>query len=216
MLRMIFLIVLFFLSTRLIFSQELNWKHLNGPMGGTIGDFAIAANGDIYAGVYWQGWGHEGLYHSSDNGDSWNKVPSPSPDYDFNVYEIYVTKKDHIWIGNADHPDILHRSTNNGETWEIKKNGYIGVECWAIGENKNGILFAGNADGFGGIFKSTDDGENWEFSGNVYPLIIATDSNNVTYAGTFSGLYSTSDNGLSWTKNSFFENITVSSIIIDD
>jgi hypothetical protein len=210
---MIFKIIASLIFTGLIYSQGLNWNHLKGPMGGTIGDMAIATNGDIYAGVYWQAWGHEGLYRSTDNGDNWNKVTSPG--YDFIVYEIYVTKKGHIWIGNYSNPDLLHRSTDNGETWEIKKNGYTGTACWAIGENKDGILFAGNASGVG-MFKSTNDGENWQYSGNVKPLVIATDSNNVTFAGTFAGLYSTTDNGVTWIKNDFFQNFAVSTITVDE
>ena len=216
LLNILSLVIFFFITfliTYNIYPQQLVWHHLAGPMGGTIGDIAINSNGDIFAGVYWQGWGQEGLYRSTDKGVSWNKIETQF--YDFIVYDIYITRKGHIWIGNADNPDKLHRSTDNGLTWEVKKNGYGTSECWAIGENKEGILFAGNADG-GGIYRSTNEGDNWVYISNVSPLVIATDSNNVTYAGTFSGLYSTTDSGITWINDNFFQNIPVASILIDE
>ena len=125
LLNILSLVIFFFITfliTYNIYPQQLVWHHLAGPMGGTIGDIAINSNGDIFAGVYWQGWGQEGLYRSTDKGVSWNKIETQF--YDFIVYDIYITRKGHIWIGNADNPDKLYRSTDNGLTWEVKKNGY--------------------------------------------------------------------------------------------
>lgn len=108
----------------------------------------------------------------------------------------------------------IYRSTDNGVTWENKRNGYNTGECWAFGQSKDGVLFAGDGQ-YAKLYRSTDYGDNWEFSANLRPLVFATDSNNVVYVGTHGGLFATTDNGLTWAQNNFFSNIPVSSILID-
>lgn len=198
---------LFFLSS-FINSQEINWHTLNGPMGGVIGDIAINKQGVIFAGMY--PVYHNGLYKSIDNGDSWEKIKTQFED--FAVYSIYITKTGYIWVG-TDHQGLF-RSTDNGITWENKSNGFSTSECWAIGESKDGILFAGDAD-VGKLFRSTNYGDSWELSTNLAPLAFATDSNNTVYAGTFNGLYLTTDNGLTWSQNLSLPALPISSVLID-
>lgn len=206
----IFIIVMILSSLR--FAQQLSWKHLNGPMGGIIGDIVINSNGELFAGVYPFSLGYFGLYKSTDNGDSWNKIETQF--FDFPVYSIYITKNDHIWVG-TDHVDRIYLSTNNGETWEIKNNGYFTNECWAFGESNDGVLFAGDGQ-YNKIFRSTNYGDDWELSTELRPYAFETDSNNIVYTGTATGLFSTTDNGLAWKQDDFLNNIAVSSILIDE
>jgi photosystem II stability/assembly factor-like uncharacterized protein len=180
-------------------------------MGGIIGGMDITSNGDIYAGVYPFMVYYTGLYKSTDNGDSWNKIKNQFED--FQVFSVYVTQSDHIWVG-TDYQGVLYRSTDNGQTWENKNNGFGGYEGWAIGESKDGVLFAGDANG-GGLYRSTDNGDNWVFSANILVLAFAVDSNNVVYAGSFNGLYSSSDNGITWIQDNFLSGFVVSTVIVD-
>ena len=205
------IIFLILLLPNLSFAQQLVWKHTGGPMGGIIGDIAINSKGDIYAGAYPSWIYYSGLYKSTDNGDSWNKVETQFED--FQVYAIYITKEDHIWVG-TNFQGKIYRSTDNGQTWENKSNGYNSGECWAFGESKDGVLFAGDGQ-YVNLYRSTDNGENWKFSANLRPLVFATDSNNIVYAGTHDGLFATTDNGLTWAENNFFSNIPVSTVLID-
>jgi photosystem II stability/assembly factor-like uncharacterized protein len=193
------------------FAQQIIWNHLNGPMGGIIGDLGITSNGDLYAGVYpfWQIY--SGLFKSTDNGNSWEKVVTPFNE--FEVYSIYITKDDHIWVG-TNFQDRIYLSTDNGQSWAIKSNGYSTGECWAFGQSKDGILFAGDGQ-YQNTFRSTNYGESWMFSAPLRPLVFATDSNNVVFAGTHDGLFATTDNGITWAQNNFLSNIAVSSILID-
>jgi photosystem II stability/assembly factor-like uncharacterized protein len=207
-----FFIIIFILISRITFSQELIWKHTGGPMGGVVGDVAINSKDIIFAGAYPFMVNTSGLYKSSDNGSSWNKIETQFDD--FAVYSIYITKNDHIWVG-TDFQDRIYLSTNNGESWEIRSNGYNTNECWAFGESNDGILFAGDGQ-YNKLFRSTNYGENWELSANLRPLAFATDSNNIIYTGTFTGLYKTTDNGITWTQDNFLQNIPVASIIIDE
>jgi photosystem II stability/assembly factor-like uncharacterized protein len=180
-------------------------------MGGIIGGMDINSNGDIYAGVYPFMMAYTGLYKSTDNGDTWNRVETQFED--FEVFSVHITTEDHIWVG-TDYQGKLYCSTDNGQTWENKANGYYAFECWAIGESKDGVLFAGDANS-GQLYRSTNNGENWEFSANIAPLAFAVDSNNVVYAGSFNGLYSSTDNGVTWTQNNFYSGYAVSTVLID-
>ena len=153
----------------------MNWHSLNGPMGGVVGDIAINKDGVIFAGMY--PLFQNGVYKSTDNGDSWEKVKTQFED--FAVYSIYITKTGNIWVGTDTH--TLYRSTDNGITWENKNIGFNTSECWSIGESKDGVLFAGDADA-GRLFRSTNGGDSWELSTNLDPLAFATDSNNTVYA----------------------------------
>lgn len=66
--------------------------------GGIVGDMAINSLGEIYAGVYPFMFNYySGLYKSTDNGNSWFKIETQFED--FEVYAIYITKEDHIWVG---------------------------------------------------------------------------------------------------------------------
>jgi photosystem II stability/assembly factor-like uncharacterized protein len=208
--RMIFLLIIC-LTIEFIFPQQLIWKHTGGPMGGIVGDIEINSFGEIYAGVY-PFWNvYSGLYKSADNGDSWFKIETQFED--FEVYAIYITREDHIWVG-TNFQGRIYRSTDNGVTWENKRDGYNTGECWAFGQSKDGVMFAGDGQ-YVQLYRSTDYGDNWEFSADLRPLVFVTDSNSTVYAGTLDGLFATTDNGLTWAQNSFLVNIPVSSILID-
>lgn len=153
-------LILYILFSNFLFPQELIWKHTGGPMGGIVGDIAIAHTGKIFAGMYPFLSGSIGLYQSSDNGNNWEKIETQFSDLP--VYSIYITDEGDIWAG-TDGMGRLYRSTDNGETWYEKSNGYFTPECWAIVKNKAGVLVAGDAE-WGRIYRSTDNGENWVYS----------------------------------------------------
>ena len=205
------LIMILLIALNSSFAQQIFWKHLNGPMGGIIGDLGFTSNGDIYAGAYPSWQFYSGLFKSTDNGNSWKKIVTPFNN--FEVYTIYITKEDHIWVG-TNFQDRIYLSTDNGQSWEIKRNGYLTGECWAFGQSKDGVMFAGDGQ-YQNTFRSTNYGNTWEFSAPLRSLVFATDSNNIVFAGTHDGLFATTDNGLTWAQNNFLANIAVSSILID-
>jgi len=206
---LIILLINFLFITHLLFSQEIVWKHTGGPMGGIIGDIAINSNGDIYGGIY----GHNvaGLFKSTNNGDSWERIETQFEE--FEVYALYITKEDHIFVG-TNFQGRIYRSTDDGVTWENTRQGYDTGECWAFGESKDGVLFAGDGQ-YDKLFRSTDYGNNWELSANLSPLVFMTDSNNTVYSGTFDGLFFTTDNGITWEEDEYFSSVPVSTILID-
>ncbi|MBS4034076.1 MAG: T9SS type A sorting domain-containing protein [Ignavibacterium sp.] len=198
--------------TSKIYTQELHWKHLGGPMGGAIGDIAINSKGHIYAGTYSSlFYYYAGLYKSTDNGDNWNKIQSLP--YDIEVYALFINKDDHIFVGTRGLP-VIYRSTDDGETWEIKNSGITSAHCWSFGQNKGGnVLFAGEAQ-FGRIYRSTNNGDNWQLVDNLSGISFAVDSLNNIYCGTFDGLYKSTDDGLTFTPTGLI-NVPVNAIQID-
>ena len=199
------------LLTNLLFAQELIWNSTGGPMGGIIGGLDINSNGDIYAGAYPFFQNYNGIFKSTDKGNSWAKIETQFED--FQVFSIFITKGNDIWVG-TEGQGVLYLSTDNGQTWENKATGYGSFECWAIGESKDGILFAGDADA-GKLYRSTNNGNNWEYLGNIAPLSFVVDTNNTVYTGTFNGLFSSTDNGITWIQYNFFNNVPIASVIID-
>jgi photosystem II stability/assembly factor-like uncharacterized protein len=210
--RTLFLFILLLSS---LFPQQLTWNHLVGPMGGAIGDIAINSNGHIYAGVYtniFSSQVYAGLFKSTDNGDTWNKIDTHFED--FQVYSLYVTDNDHIFVG-TNFQGVIYRSTDDGQTWGNTANGYVSNECWAFGQNSSKtVIFAGDGQ-YAKLCRSTDNGDNWQLSANLPVLAFAVDSFNNIYCGTFVGLYRSTDDGLSWEQIGF-DNIPISTILIAD
>jgi len=159
-------------------------------------------------------YGHNvgGLFKSINNGDAWERIKTQFEE--FEVYAIYITEEDHIFVG-TNFQGRIYRSTDNGVTWENIREGYDTGECWAFGQSKDGVLFAGDGQ-YDKLFRSTDNGNNWELSANLSSLVFMTDSNNTIYCGTFDGLFLTTDNGITWEEDEYFSFIPVSTILVDD
>lgn len=181
-------------------------------MGGAIGDIAFNSKGHIYAGTYSSlFYYYAGLYKSTDNGETWNKIESLP--FNIEVYSLFVNKDDHIFVGTRGQ-GVIYRSTDDGETWEIKASGFTSPQCWAFGQNKQGnVLMAGEA-WLGRTYLSTNNGDSWELVASISGISFAVDSLNNIYCGTFNGLYKSTDNGLTFNPTGLM-NLPVNAILID-
>jgi photosystem II stability/assembly factor-like uncharacterized protein len=131
------------------------------------------------------------IYLSTNNGEQWHEISTPSDVNDIFVKEGLIVYGN--WTG-------IYKSPNFGETWEqvleAESGGWV---VNAIIENSDGILFAGVTDYFGGggVYRSLDNGDTWEHAGlnNKFISSFAINSNGMLFAGS-RGSYDYSGSGV--------------------
>ena len=164
----------------------------------------LVVNGkDLYVGNF------TGLFVSTDAGVSWTSISQGLPS-ESGIVGIGVFGND-MFVGT--YVGTFH-STNNGSDWALDTTG-VGEDaricCFAkIGNN----LFAGAEDGFG-VFLSTNNGTNWTAVHSGLPInsqiggfsimgskLFAVITGGIINGGWSAGLYSTTDNGTTWSIDS--------------
>ncbi len=129
----------------------------------------------------------DGLYFSTDSGDSWilNSLTGNFP-------YLFVDDADNVYASdNASH---LHKSSDYGKTWYSVNNGLSG-RVNALTQTYNSTLYAGT---YYGIFISSDFGENWMQLINSPQNVVSLSSgiNGEIYAGTsVEGFFISTDSG---------------------
>jgi photosystem II stability/assembly factor-like uncharacterized protein len=87
-------------------------------------------------------------------------------------------------------------SNDNGNTWTPRSSGLPDAPVMALlqsGQN----LFSGIRDGYG-IYKSADQGQTWSHSGLAKYVYALSELPGKLLAGANDGVYSSTDNGISW------------------
>jgi len=171
-----------------------SWEQKSATSGYRI--LSIDKSGDyIFAGSK-----NNVIFKSSDNGLTWNKIKVPTK-YDETYFpsikiinkKVYVSAR----VNWDDQKDIdtyglgILCSSDNGETWESKNNGFpdkCGIASIAYYDNYIFVCFNYSA----GVFYSSDGGENWfpynkNLSTNTLNKIKV--SKNYLYAATSGGMY---------------------------
>jgi photosystem II stability/assembly factor-like uncharacterized protein len=135
----------------------------------------VAAQGPL-----WSKGGERGLYKSTDNGETWEKVLGD--DEWVGVTDIVIDPRNPNWLYAATwqrHRNVaaymgggpgtgLHRSTDGGETWEKLKKGLpesnMGKIGLAISPQKPDVLYAAiELDRrTGAVYRSADRGGSWK------------------------------------------------------
>lgn len=163
--------------------KGLTWQESKqGTSGGffDIAVFAIASNGDIYAGN--QGITGGMVYRSSDHGNSWSLLHSET----MNDVRIITISNGTIWIAYS---DKLIFSDDDGVTWKTVLNTpYAFTSLLFTGENE---ALAGMTSV--GLFSTADRCNGW-FSnmsgirGKSVSKLLLSPKNNI-FCGTDSGLF---------------------------
>ncbi len=186
------------------------WAHTNGPQGGDGIALATNPSGDVFVGT--QG---DGVFRSTDNGETWTGVNNGLTAT--NVRALAINSASHIFAGTF---GGAFRSTDNGDSWTAVNNGLEFPFVISLAINSSGDIFAGTFEG-GGVYRSTDNGDNWTLVDNgltnTYVTSLAINASGHVFAATFGGgAFRSTDNGDGWTGlNTGVPNATFLSLAIN-
>jgi photosystem II stability/assembly factor-like uncharacterized protein len=184
---------LFLQMTSLVFSQ---WVQTNGP--------AITVINKIYKyqGILFAGTKTNGVYKSTDNGNTW--MPANSGIESTNAVSI-TSQNNFLFAAVSSNSDSLlgvYRSSDEGQTWVQVNNGLGILPLVNTLFADDSALYAGE---FRGIRKSTNNGELWYLPDSalenetIYEIV---ESNNVLFTELGGLLISSNDGGNSWAIDS--------------
>ena len=136
---------------KIYFSSDIgiNWVEKNANFNGIHVTSLTVSDHIIYATTY------NGIYLSSDKGETWQNKSVGFPDTDLKVKTIAISGNN-IFAGTR---NAVYLSTDLGESWHLKSNGlpkYAEIQTlFVVGKN----IFAGIWGS--GVYLTTDNGENW-------------------------------------------------------
>jgi photosystem II stability/assembly factor-like uncharacterized protein len=148
----------------------------------------------------------DGVYLTSDGGDSWARISAPWPAGPRPVVALTFDPLDSRTL-YAGTPHLAWKTNNGGATWrQIPKGMQADSDVFSIEVDgrKPKRLFAGACSG---IYRSLDGGGTWaslEWAlGGPFRTYVITRKpgrTNVVFAGTSSGLMTSPDGGFTWRK----------------
>ncbi len=185
----------FYVST----DQGASWNRPFDPVDSSVfvWTFELNKDGNVYAGT-----GTEGVFMSTDNGNSWKQIDAGPPYSPVNA--LATDAFGDVIVGTVGGSSIsILRSANEGGSWTLG----LGLPTiygdyptfHALAATGRGNFFA--ATDANGILHSTDGGKDWvQVSSFKFITVfsIAVDSNGSIYAGTDSGVYVSTDGGSGW------------------
>lgn len=188
---------------------QAQWAQTNGPCGARVLSFAQTPNGsggtNLYAGIL-----SNGVYLSTDNGLSWKTANNNMTDASIN---FFTGDGLNLFAGSS----RLYRLPANSTNWVNISNGLALMRIYAlIVKGTNIFISVEDYEGYFKLYTSKNNGTTWELTGSQPPyniLDFATDGINL-FAGTSSGVYLSTNDGLSWTNvSSDLSSFTVNTLI---
>jgi photosystem II stability/assembly factor-like uncharacterized protein len=179
------------------------------PIGKTIRSL-ISFGAYLFAGT--EG---DGIYRSSDHGDTWAKVDTNNNLLAQELVFTFCTKDNALFAGAA---NGIYKSTDGGATFQRMLNGFppnIRVFAWSLTASGGNVAAAvtvlfSPSEALDTIFYSSDDGSTWHQA--TLPITstavtsVASDGSSLAYAGVFGqsssvkGLYKSTDAGVTWAQ----------------
>src|SRR5438093_5850217 len=157
----------------------------------------------------------DGIYRSSDPGDSWAKTDANNNLLAQQLVLTFCTKDKALYAGAG---NGIYKSTDSGATFQRMLNGFppnIGVTVYSLTASGGNVVAAvtvlfSPSDALDTIFYSSDNGGTWHQG--TLPITptavtaVASDGSSIAYAGVFGqsssvkGLYKSTDAGVTWTQ----------------
>ena len=114
-------------------TSSAQWVQTNGPYGGKITALAINSTGHIFAGTF-----QNGIYRSTDNGNTWVQMNNHLIDLGLEnlcVTSIAINQADNVYISSS---SGVYRTTDNGNTWAQMNNGLTNTYVYLLGRKSSG------------------------------------------------------------------------------
>ncbi len=140
----------------------------------------------------------DGLFRSSDNGQSWQNITDGKPNttgHEF--YTVYKRANNDLIAGSSLR---LFKSTDDGATWTWLNTLPDNLNWWDVTES-GGNLLASYIDGANsGVYTSADGGSSWTLATGISSAVrrFWVDGATVWLGGGANGVYKSTDDGASW------------------
>ncbi|MBE0643364.1 MAG: T9SS type A sorting domain-containing protein [Bacteroidetes bacterium] len=172
--------------------KGLTWTALS--LGGYVYDMAQTPDGMLHALR-----SDVGLFHSSDNGDTWYKSDDGLP-Y-FRGYGFASRSAGELFFG-CSIPQGMYRSTDAGATWAVYSDGFSNAITQGMFRVANGDLLAmTNGDGVYCLPKDSSVWSAWnEGMQGTWIRAVAVAPDGSIAAGGYGGVSISRDEGASWTN----------------
>jgi photosystem II stability/assembly factor-like uncharacterized protein len=191
-----------------------SWDQAAGglPIGSTIRSM-ISFGGYVFAGTE-----ADGIYRSSDHGDTWAKTDINNSLLVHGLVLTFCAKENMLFAGAA---NGIYKSTDGGATFSRVINGFPannGVAVLSLTVSSGNIVAGVDVSvsptsSLDAIFYSSDDGDNWHRANLPSDVTsvpaVASDGSSLAYAGVFTqsssttGLYKSTDAGITWDSRTF-------------
>ncbi|NUO78583.1 T9SS type A sorting domain-containing protein [candidate division KSB1 bacterium] len=180
----------------------INWLRLTTGFGRSASVSALAID-PMNPNVLYAGGFANGVYLSTDTGDSWRLISSAVPDH--YVHDIDVRPDGVVDVAFGGN---LYRTSNQGTSWRSLNGNLQNLDVFDVVPHPSDPLtiYAGS---LGGVYRSRDGGASWQtvndgiLDNDAFALAIDASNPLVLYAGTFGGLiYKTTTGGDIWVEKS--------------
>lgn len=170
-----------------------NWVNIRSTGNGAGVQKIIVFNNTIFAATY-----GKGVKKSTDNGTTWEFSNIGLGD-DRTVNTLMIDGNNlyaGVFVG-------IYLSTDYGTSWVEKNNGiYPGTSVYSLGVSGGNLLAGSYVGSSNGFYLSTDNAASWNIVPSAPPKIVhdfVTSGTNV-FAASDSGVYRSTNDGLSWLK----------------
>src|SRR6185312_4775335 len=188
--------------------QGATWEPAGAGIGGSLPATADAvrafAQDPATPSKLYVGTG-DGLYRSSDGGDSWTLSNTGRP-YPWEVDALAIDPEAPATLYAGD-DGVVYKSVDGGATWAAASSGLTApvvplIHAIAVDPHNSGVVFA--APYGNGLFKSVDGGASWVESdtgmgkADIYSVAVDPADSNLVYVSAIMGIYKSSDGGSTW------------------
>jgi photosystem II stability/assembly factor-like uncharacterized protein len=208
-------------------TRQTAWERTNGPFGVELADVAVAPNGVAYAATY--GYG---LYRRAADADAWSTPASFDDNY---FHSAYAASDGTVLVAN-DASGVL-RSTDGGTTWQAIGAGlentlasqegcrlydpFTGAHrrVYAFAQTPSGAYFAATDCG---LYRADSAAGGWSYVGlRAYDLraVVVHPSGALLAGSRYDGLFRSTDDGATWSRESFdgdAETSIISGLAVDE